>query len=167
MAFIRCKKVHGHEYYQVVRNYREGGKHRQEVLDHLRAHHSVEAAIAFRKRKLTSHLERATALSKRAEDLEADLQELYSDDLGGKIPSEEEAWEKYDTLWGKLSWTDHADSPHRFGHLYVEGLEIELDRAVRTLDYYELTSQADQERDLARRWQEKLNRLLNIQATYF
>ncbi len=47
VAFIRRKKVHGYEYYQAVRNYRDSnGKHHQEVLCHLGKHNSLDAAIA-------------------------------------------------------------------------------------------------------------------------
>ncbi len=45
MAFVRTKSVDSNKYYQLVRNYREGGKHRQEVLYHLGKHRSLEAAI--------------------------------------------------------------------------------------------------------------------------
>ena len=45
MAFVRRKKVRGYTYYQFVRNYREGGKHRQEVLCHLGPYDSLEEAI--------------------------------------------------------------------------------------------------------------------------
>jgi hypothetical protein len=169
VAFVRPKKVNGYEYYQVVRNYRdEDGKHQQEVLDHLGVHDSIEATIAFRRKKAESHLEQAKALSRRVEDFEADLQELYSDDRGGEIPSLEEALENYET------WSHEQDSPdyvYYYGtgefNLNVELLAISLGRAAKTIEYYELISHADQENASASHWQEKLNKLLDIQATYF
>lgn len=45
MAFIRTKRVGGREYYQLVENYRENGRHRQRVLAHLGASLDVDAAI--------------------------------------------------------------------------------------------------------------------------
>ena len=161
--------MRGYEYHQVVRNYRdEDGKHCQEVLDHLGVHDSIEAAIAFRRKKIASHLEQAEALSKGVEDLEANLLELYSDDRGGEIPSLEEVRENYETLSHER---DRPDYVHYYGtgefNLSVELLAINLERAEQTLDYYELILQANQERALASHWQEKLNKLLNIQATYF
>jgi hypothetical protein len=45
MAFIRAKSVDGREYYQLVENYREDGRHRQRVLAHLGTSPDVGAAI--------------------------------------------------------------------------------------------------------------------------
>jgi hypothetical protein len=45
VAFVRSKKVDGYTYYQLVKNERVDGKHRQRVLMHLGRHRSVEAAI--------------------------------------------------------------------------------------------------------------------------
>jgi hypothetical protein len=166
VAFIRPKKVHGYEYYQVVRNYRDrDGKHRQEMLDHLGTHDSIEATVDFRKQKVTFHREQAKTLSKSVDDLKAELQDLYSDDLGGDIPSREEAWEDWDRAYRKLYLPDD----HRFptpGSLLFERLESDLIRADKTMDYYDLISRADEQKTLARRWQEKLSHLLDIQATY-
>jgi hypothetical protein len=56
LAFVRSKKVRGHTYYQLVRNYRDEGKHRQEVLAHLGHHDSLEAAILAEERKVADIL---------------------------------------------------------------------------------------------------------------
>ena len=45
MAFVRSKNVNGRRYYQLVENYREGGKHRQRVLAHLGKHPTLKDAI--------------------------------------------------------------------------------------------------------------------------
>jgi hypothetical protein len=169
VAFIRRKKMRGYEYHQVVRNYRdEDGKHRQEVLDHLGVHDSIEAAIAFRRKKVASHLGYAKALTKRVEDYKAELQELYSDDLGGTIPTVEEARHTFESLESEGRYV-YSDSDLRTGFLSLnsERVEINLERAAQTIEYYKLISHADQESTLARHWQEKLNNLLNIQTTYF
>ena len=167
MAFIRRKKVHCYEYCQVVRNYRDGeGKHRQEMLDHLGRYDTIEAAIAFRKGKATFHQEQARVLSKRADDLKEDLQELYSDDLGGEIPSEYEAWEAWNAAYDEWYYSDH-DPYSDDGLFHFERLEIEMKRAKKTIDYHGLRFRADRESASARRWLEKLNHLLDIQATYF
>src|SRR5829696_1425926 len=52
MAFVRKKRVNGHEYYQVVENYRENGKVRQRMLEHLGKYPTVEEAIEYRRRKV-------------------------------------------------------------------------------------------------------------------
>ena len=57
MAFVRRKNVRGYTYYQLVRNYREGGEHRQEMLEHLGHHDSLEAAILAEDRKVASDLD--------------------------------------------------------------------------------------------------------------
>jgi hypothetical protein len=167
VAFIRRKKMRGYEYHQVVRNYRdEDGKHRQEVLDHLGVHDSIEAALAFRREKIASHLEQAAAISTKVEGFRSNLQELYTDDLGGMIPSVDEAWDTYESVVFELDdW--NVDSYFEGGPFYYEKLEINLERAAQTIEYYELISQADQEKALARHWQTKLNHLLNIQRIYF
>jgi hypothetical protein len=56
LAFVRSKNVRGYTYYQLVRNDRVGGKHRQEVLEHLGHHDSLEAAILAEDRKVASDL---------------------------------------------------------------------------------------------------------------
>jgi hypothetical protein len=50
LAFVRRKKVRDYTYYQLVRNYRKEGKHRQEMLAHLGHHDSLEAAILAEER---------------------------------------------------------------------------------------------------------------------
>jgi hypothetical protein len=56
LAFVRPKRVRGYTYYQLVRNYREEGKHRQEVLAHLGHHDTLEAAILAEERKVADDL---------------------------------------------------------------------------------------------------------------
>jgi len=57
MVFVRYKTVKGHRYYQLVRNYREDGNHRQEVLCHLGPHDSIDAAIEAERRRIAPELE--------------------------------------------------------------------------------------------------------------
>jgi hypothetical protein len=169
VAFIRPKKVNGYEYYQVVRSYRNrDGKPRQEVLDHLGVHDSIEATIAFRRTEVASHLEEAKALSSKAEDFKADLQELYSDDFGGIIPTLEDAWDTFESLTSEWGYPDpDYDSEAELFSLNYERAEINLERAEQTIYYYNLIFQANRERASASHWQEKVNRLLDIQAAYF
>jgi hypothetical protein len=67
MAFVLQKNVKGYRYYQLVRNYREQGKHRQEVIKHLGPHDSLEGAILATKRALGSILERQVYWVDRSE----------------------------------------------------------------------------------------------------
>ena len=164
MAFIRYKTVKGKRYYQVVRNYREDGQHRQEVLAHLGVHDSIEAAMASVHRKLKTHSEQTKRLSKRAEDAEANLRESYMDhDYFGEIPSEEQAHEDYEDLL--YEW-HHADAYYDGFH-HTEEILFQLQRAHRTISYHELLSDIREEARLARRWQQKLDALRDIQTTCF
>lgn len=45
MAYVRKKRVKGYEYYQLVESYRENGKVRQRMLEHLGEYPTVQAAI--------------------------------------------------------------------------------------------------------------------------
>ena len=66
MAFVRSKKVNGKEYFQVVRNYREGGKHKQEMIHHLGPHSTVEEAIEHSRHQLESYLRMAAYFEEEA-----------------------------------------------------------------------------------------------------
>ncbi len=86
MAFVRCKTVDGKRYYQMVRNRREGGKHLQEVLDHLGHNSSLEAAIEDARNRADAHQRSEAYWLERAENEEADIIARYGDVLGGKLP---------------------------------------------------------------------------------
>ena len=96
--FVRYKTLRGKKYYQLVRNYREWGKHRQEVLDHLGTCDSLEAAIAESQRKLDAHTEWASHWWEKAGKIKARVLDLYGWELGNKVPSEEEARAKVKKL---------------------------------------------------------------------
>ena len=100
MAFVRRKKMHGNYYYQLVRNYREGGKHRQEVLCHLGVHNTVGAAIEDVRQQLVFHQNEAASRDEEAHRIEAQLKTLYGDEV--EIYEEDEARDELD----RLSWLD-------------------------------------------------------------
>ncbi len=80
MAFIRRKKVHGHNYYQAVRNYRDkNGKHRQEVLCHLGVHSSLDAAIDAKRKRVKIYQE--LTLSWRTAAFQAGIHQTKLDKL--------------------------------------------------------------------------------------
>src|SRR5215213_5468772 len=81
MVFVRRKKKHGKHYYQLVRNDRVGGKHRQKVLCHLGVHDSIEAAIADTQRQVDHHEKEAASREEKAHRIEADLKGLYGDEV--------------------------------------------------------------------------------------
>ncbi len=108
MAFVRTKKVGGHEYYQLVESTRIDGKPRQKVLVHLNGHATTDDAMkewpreierlrreaakarerakagsgAGRQRDATG---RADSMEKRADVLEANLEKLRNLKEGGVV----------------------------------------------------------------------------------
>src|SRR5215208_4278207 len=95
MAFVRYKTVKGRKYYQYVRNYREGGRHKQEVLCHLGPHDSLERAIACENDTLLKVSEEAAEWEEEANSTKGYLLEFYGDVLDGEIPSADAAWDMY------------------------------------------------------------------------
>jgi alkanesulfonate monooxygenase SsuD/methylene tetrahydromethanopterin reductase-like flavin-dependent oxidoreductase (luciferase family) len=89
VAFIRRKKVHGHHYYQAVRNYRDkNGKHRQEVLCHLGLHSSLDATIDAERKKAKVFQELALSHRTRAKHLRDTILERHGWELpNGEIPN--------------------------------------------------------------------------------
>src|SRR5829696_3983289 len=80
MVFVRRKKMHGKHYYQLVRNDRVAGKHRQKVLCHLGVHDSIEAAIADTQRQVDHYEKEAASKEEEAHRIEAELKKRYGDD---------------------------------------------------------------------------------------
>src|SRR5215203_3393767 len=81
MVFVRRKKMHGKHYYQLVRNDRVAGKHRQQVLCHLGVHDSIQAAIADTQRQVAHYEKEAASKEAEAHRKEAELKERYGDDV--------------------------------------------------------------------------------------
>jgi hypothetical protein len=67
MAYVRRKKVGNHEYYQIVRGYRENGKVKQRVVAHLGPHKTPEAAIAYWQGRVDWYREHARNLQHAAQ----------------------------------------------------------------------------------------------------
>ena len=95
MPFVRYKMVKGRRYYQLVRNYRENGKHRQQMLCHLGQHKSLDEAIDHEQRAIATHLREAASQEKEAASTKAYLFEFYGDRFTDKLPTYEEA----DSAW--------------------------------------------------------------------
>jgi hypothetical protein len=99
VAFVRYKTVKGKKYYQIVRNYREDGKHKQEVLCHLGAHRSLEEAIDAARAsveqvqaKISYWSEGARYWLEEAQHTAASIREVYGDDLDDAAPTWRVAW---------------------------------------------------------------------------
>jgi hypothetical protein len=101
-VFVRRKKVKGNTYYQLVRNYREDGKHKQQFLCHLGRYKSLEAAIAA-ERELAERHERAAAthLEEAQYFKELCLQEYAEEleEMGGDFPSRRQVYLRWGPAW--------------------------------------------------------------------
>ncbi len=67
MAFIRTKKVGGHEYYQLVESTRINGNPRQKVLVHLNGHATLDDAMKKWPREIERLRHEAAKERERAE----------------------------------------------------------------------------------------------------
>ncbi len=67
MAFVRTKKVGGHEYYQLVESIRIDGKPRQKVLVHLNGHATTDDAMKKWPREIERLRREAAKERERAE----------------------------------------------------------------------------------------------------
>src|SRR5215208_1392255 len=81
MVFVRRKKKHGKHYYQLVRNDRVAGKHRQKVLCHLGVHDSIEAAIADTQRQVDHYEKEAASKEEEAHRIEAEWKAIHGDEV--------------------------------------------------------------------------------------
>jgi hypothetical protein len=91
MAFVRSKVVDGRKYYQLVRNYRVAGRHRQKVLCHLGKHSSLEPAIEDLRRKEEELRNKSAELFRKTTELKQTILGRYGEIIGREIPSPAEA----------------------------------------------------------------------------
>ena len=178
MAFVRRKKSGGKHYFQLVRNYREGGKHRQKVLCHLGTHDSVEAAIEGAKQKIAFHQDLAASKQEEASRLRESLMDKYGN-------AEVENYEKYHNIEDardELGWMRWRNPYRRSAYPYAnsgwrgggeaawlqekEKWEIEkqfLDLYVARHDAWQ---EAERNKIYTAQWQKKLDELLECQQEY-
>ena len=161
MAFVRYKEVNGKRYYQLVRNYRERGKHRQEVLCHLGVHDSLEKAIEHETRKEAAQRNEVAALRKRAK-------QIYDTTAAGRktlseaqIAAIRQEWREeeahndsfYDARYEKVK---------RWLQLYLPEWEPGVD-----FEHFLLVLEVlRRKEDLGKKHRAKLNKLREIQRKY-
>ena len=173
MAFVRRKKMGGNYYYQLVRNYRQGGRHRQKVLCHLGKHDTIEGALEAAKRKAAFHEEAAASNQNEADNTKAKLHDLYGDDV--EIYSEEEAefHLSYLRYQDPRSLAIHLDS--EFNHsgydaqgirLIIENWEVEKQLVDLCLDFHDKVRSAATHRLRAKQQKAKLYELSECQQKY-
>jgi hypothetical protein len=116
VAFVRKKRVHNNEYYQLVENYRENGKHRQRVLVHLGKHPNLESKIAAAAAEVEKAQERVTYLRGDLETLGEDIKRHYprllGGEWGGEIPTQPQLGElRYRVVQQRYGDEDYPDLP--------------------------------------------------------
>jgi len=167
LAFVRRKKMDGKHYYQLVRNYREGGRHRQKVLCHLGVHQSVGGAIAGAKQQIAFHDELASSKGKEAERIKTRIQDAYGDEVTiyDKDYAEERLqrlrWQDpYSSVWyrvqiGEESW-----------NLWRDEWEVEKQLVDWCVDYHRAREDSEVNELRAVRCRAKLNKLRECQQKY-
>jgi hypothetical protein len=154
MPFIRYKTVKGRRYYQLVRNYREAGVHRQQVICHLGPHESIDAAIEAEHQRIKVPLSweayRASYWRERA----AGAQEEAA--LHGGVLEEAEANRSLAELWAApgFSESDFWESP-------------EWSRAEYSNVYHEARRQLASYEALMAARRTRLDKLLEARRMYF
>jgi|SRR5215204_680319 len=171
MAFIRQKRVGRHRYYQVVRNYREEGKHKQETLCHLGRYSSLEEAIDEVSKEVRRTEEKAAESRERSQEAKEHLLDTYGAELGYKIPSKDEVLPRWRDLCYERQWEYRlADSYSLDGeakeHRQAEWItECRMYEALFT--YHTLLDLAVDYDKMASVNRMRLNKLVAISQKYF
>ena len=166
MSFVRRKKMHGKHYYQLVRNYREGGRHRQQVLCHLGIYDSVEGAIEGARQRTAHYRDAAAAKRKEADLIRTELQthghavEEYNDYSRTEASEavQELRWFKpYLRYYGETEEELERRKEEWDADMRVAQLRLAYQEALRNAEHYERRR---------RREQERLDKLLECQRKY-
>jgi hypothetical protein len=149
-VFVRRKKVKGNTYYQLVRNYREDGKHKQQVLCHLGPHKSLEAAIETESRIVENEEYEATHADEEAQSIKKFCLEKYADLTSETFPSRRQA---------SLRWRSSWNIPRRW--------RDEYERRALVNEYHDYMEWARQVRKWAADHRKLLNKFLECKSRYF
>ena len=158
MAFVRYKDVGGRRYYQLVRNYRENGRHRQEVLYHLGKYSTLDEAIGA-ERRMEIRLQDELARSYRqAARLREKILHNRRERFGNEIPSIEEA---RNIRKKALELYKEGKSSE---DLRIARLEEQLAENIR--EYYVQQRFVSMESDIIESIQKKIDELLDLKQKY-
>jgi DNA-binding XRE family transcriptional regulator len=170
MVFVRRKKMGGKHYYQLVRNDRVAGKHRQKVLCHLGVHDSIEAAIADRQRQVAHYEKEAASKEEEAHRKEAELKELYGDEaefLDARQVRLKLRWLR----WDNPRYTIPHYTPDYYEEPEWDQLEEDWEMDKQEVDlsiaYHAAMRDAEWYRVCASRTRDRLDKLLECQRKYF
>ena len=168
MAFVRTKSVGGNKYYQLVRNYREGGGHRQEVLYHLGNHQSLETAIDAETDALNYLWGERAYWLEGSDDIWVALEreEVVVKFFNGKMPGLAAAEARHEGV--KKILQEYFDLPQRQQSWeYLEELRMEDIEVAEILEYYKALEWATYYDALIVDQTKKLDKLLDLQRKYF
>jgi DNA-binding XRE family transcriptional regulator len=170
MVFVRRKKMHGKHYYQLVRNDRVAGKHRQKVLCHLGVHDSIEAAIADTQRQVANYEKEAASKEEEAHRKEAELKDLYGD--GAKILDARQVRFKLNRLrWNDPRYKIPHYTPYYSDESDWDWMEEEWEMDKQEVDlsiaYHDAMRDAEWYRVRTTRTRDRLDKLLECQRKYF
>jgi DNA-binding XRE family transcriptional regulator len=170
MAFVRRKKKHGKHYYQLVRNDRVAGKHRQKVLCHLGVHDSIEAAIADAQRQVVHYEKEAALKEEEAHRKEAEWKDIYGDDV--EILDARQVRFKLNRLrWNNPRYMiphytpDYYDEPE--WDQMEEDWEMDKQEVELSIAYHDAMRDAEWYRVHTTRTRDRLDKLLECQQKYF
>ncbi len=176
MVFVRRKKMGGKHYYQLVRNYREEGKHRQKVLCHLGIYDSIEAAIEGAKQKVALH--RNLVATKQAEAAHLREQQVS---VYGRVVIEDYENDGIEAVRNELAWMrwqnpyrgsayPHANSWGGGGEaewlIQKEKWEMKQQFLSLHVSRHDAWQQAERNKIYAAQWQKKLDDLLECQQEH-
>jgi hypothetical protein len=176
MAFVRRKKSRGKHYYQLVRNYREEGKHRQKVLCHLGVHDTVEAAIEGAKQKVAFHRTLASSKQDETSRLREQLVDTY-----GSAQVEDYENDGIEYVRGELAYMRWRNPFRSSAYPYAnssggggegawrfakEDWEMEQEFLALYVSHHDAWQEAERNKIYAAQWQKKLDELLECQQEY-
>jgi hypothetical protein len=163
LAFVRRKKMGGRHYYQLVRNYREEGKHRQKVLCHLGVYDSVEAAIAGAKQRIAFHQDVAAAKREEADHARAELHAYGYEGL--ELDDRREARQDlYRRRWFRPYRSDYSHQEE--WERWKEEWDADVRVAELRVAYHEALTSAAVNEERANDGRDKLTKLMECQRKY-
>jgi hypothetical protein len=167
MAFVRYKTVKGKRYFQLVRNYRDNGKHRQEVLEHLGPHNSLEEAILAEKQKTDPILKAEAYWRDRAESaLQNAKRYYYLHGQGVEVLDVSEAYSRSQELDKLYKAALRSGDPTKAYDRAYGSREAEMSLIRWSIDYHDAIDNAAYYEELYEERRVRLDRLLDLMDKY-
>lgn len=163
MAFVRYKIVQGKRYYQVVCNYRQDGKHKQEVLCHLGEYRDLQTAIEEETMIVEHAYGDVEYCLEQLRYAAKSIQEVYGDEFGDRVPTLEEAEAKRETIFDEYDDSFSDEQAER----WREQLQAVNELLHQIYNYIDAEWEAHGYRNLANEHQAKLDKFRAVRQRYF